>query len=153
MVPFGQNVLLWRIHRNLTQAELAARARISRPNLSGIERGKREVSLTTLRSLALALEVNPGTLVDGIGPNFGVPASSRVVLERVADALSKGTPLRSSSEEKLAALLRLVIYPRKNLRRGKRSSERAWLQLKSTYSASFIRALIERVREREHLSG
>lgn len=65
MIPFGQAVLLWRLHRGLTQQTLAVKARVPRSNLSAIERGKREVSLRTLRSLALALEVRPGVLADG----------------------------------------------------------------------------------------
>ena len=154
MIPFGQNVLLWRVHRGLTQEKLAGCARISRPNLSAIERGRREVSLTTLRALALALEVNPGTLVDGIGPvPAQAPVFSRPVLERIADAVWKETPLQSKQEEKLADLLRPLLHPRKNLHRGKRSSEMAWLQLKSAYPARIVQTLIERVRDREHLGG
>ena len=154
MTPFGQNVLLWRIHRGLTQEELAVRARMSRPNLSAIERGRREVSLTTLRALAMALDVNPGSLVDGISPAV-VPNSafSRKTLERIAEAVWKGSPLPSAKEKKLADLLRQLLHSRKNLKRGKRSTERAWLQLKSAYPTQVIQTLIERVRNWERLHG
>ena len=154
MVPFGQNILLWRIHRGLTQEELAARARVSRPNLSAIERGRREVSLATLRALALALNVNPGSLVDGISPAVvQTPSFSRKTLERIAEAVWKGTPLPSAKGKKLASLLKQLLHSRKNLKRGKRSTERAWLQLKSAYPPHIIQTLIEKVRDREQIHG
>ena len=134
--------------------ELAGRAGITRPNLSAVERGRREVSLTTLRSLAWALGVSPGILVDGIAP-ASVPAHPfpRQALERVADAVWKGIPLQSDEEEKLAGLLRQLLHPRKNIRRGKRSAERAWLRLKAIYPAQMIQTLIEKVRDREQAHG
>lgn len=154
MRPFGQNILLWRIHRGLTQEGLSKHAGMSRPNLSAIERGKREVSLTTLRALALALGVSPGILVDGIGPASAQGRFfSRRALERIADAVWRGIRLKANQEEKLARLLEALLHPSKNLTRGKRSSERAWLQLKSTYPAEMIQTLIERVRDREQLHG
>ena len=154
MTPFGQNILLWRIHRNLTQKELADRSGITRPNLSAVERGKREVSLTTLRALASALDVMPGILVDGIGPVSGPrPSFSRQDLERIADAVWKGTSLPSNREAELAGFLRKLLHLQKNLTRGKRSFQRAWLQLRSAYSAEVIQTLVERVRDRQGLHG
>lgn len=154
MTPFSQNVLLWRVHRGLTQEGLSKRARITRPNLSAIERGRREVSLTTLRALALALDVSPGVLVDGISPaSAQAHVFSRQALERIADAVWKGIRLKSDREGKLAGLLKPLLHPRKNLSRGKRSSERTWLQLKSAYPAQMIQTLIEKVRDRERLHG
>ena len=66
--PFGQTLFLWRLDRHLSQAALAQRAGIPRPNLSLMERGKREVTLGTLRALAVALDVRPGILADGVLP-------------------------------------------------------------------------------------
>ena len=91
MLPFGQTVRVWRVHRGMTQQQLAQAAHIPRPNLSAIEQGKREVSLSTLRALALALEVQPGVLVDGIPPSLSGGMSSpfsRKALEEIADRRS-----------------------------------------------------------------
>src|SRR6266700_81765 len=68
MLPFGETLLAWRLARGMSQAELAQAARMSRPNLSAVERGDREVTLRTLRRLALALDVRPGILADGVAP-------------------------------------------------------------------------------------
>lgn len=50
-------IKVWRQHRGLTMADLAARAGISQPSLSNIETGQRQASLETLRGLAEALSV------------------------------------------------------------------------------------------------
>ena len=68
MITFGDNILLWRLHRSLSQERLAALSDLPRPNLSDIEKGKRDVTLSTIRSLANALNVSPGTLVNAEPP-------------------------------------------------------------------------------------
>ena len=122
MNPFGQTVHLWRMHWDLTQDELARRSGMSRPNLSAVEQGKREVTLSTLRALAVALDVTPGILADGIGPGQTAksilpspgpsdhplprgeeksqPALSREALERIAKAVAQGKPASLSGRER-----------------------------------------------------
>lgn len=51
-----------RMHRGLTQAELAKSSGISRPYLTEIETGKKDGSMRALRALAEALDVSPGLL-------------------------------------------------------------------------------------------
>lgn len=51
-------VKLWREHRNLTAAQLAAAAGISAGYLSELESGKKTGSLETLRRIADALALN-----------------------------------------------------------------------------------------------
>lgn len=54
----GENrIKVWRQHRGLTMADLAAKAGISQLTLSNIETGQRNASLDTLRGLAEALAV------------------------------------------------------------------------------------------------
>src|SRR3954462_399786 len=87
MLPFGDAVVAWRLARGMTQAALARAAHVSRPNLSAIERGDRDVTLRTLRALAVALGGRPGARVDGEAP--ADPDRSRLGrddLERVAAA-------------------------------------------------------------------
>ena len=159
MIPFGETIQLWRLHRGLTQAQLAQAARIPRPNLSAIERGKREVSLSTLRALAVALDVRPGMLVDGHPPVPPVePTSlSRQTLERLADAVACGRPLPDAREEQLAGWLRAVIVPpslgRSHRRRWPvRAGLKAWLNLQASCPADVLRTLMRRIdaRYRHH---
>lgn len=156
MVPFGQAVLLWRLERGLTQAELARRAGVPRPNLSAIERGEREASLKTLRALAVALDVRPGILVDGVVPREeDTNELSREAMERIADAVVRKTSLVGAKEQALAEQLKRVVTSRRRaagpvtkgaVRLG-RVSDRAWLSL-SRYPEAVIESLVARVLER-----
>ena len=156
MTPFGETVLLWRLKRGLTQEELARRARVPRPNLSAIERGRREVSLKTVRALAVALDVRPGMLVDGIPPqNEGETGRlSRGAMERIAKAVVRNTPLTQPSEQTLANQLKNLVGSRLRaaglvkegaVRLG-RVSDRAWLLL-SQYPGAEIESLVARILE------
>jgi transcriptional regulator with XRE-family HTH domain len=150
-MPFGEAVLSWRVFRGMTQEELAEKAGVPRSNLSGIERGRREVTLGTLRSLAAALDVKPGVLADGMGPDPTDGPLSRESLERIAKAVVEGRVLNDPGERALAGHLRDVVSPRLGsvmkrvpVRRG----ERAWLALRASQSKEVIDSLIQRVCEK-----
>jgi transcriptional regulator with XRE-family HTH domain len=156
-LPFGPTIALWRQARGLTQDALARRARISRPNLSGIERGKREVTLRTIRALALGLDVRPGVLVDGAAPpELAAGPLTRPALERIADA-AVGRPARlSASERRLAEALRILTRPRRRAAQGRsrpvrpsaRATDRAW-RLLALYPAAVGQTLVQRISDRE----
>ena len=158
-IPLGQTLRLWRLHRGMTQQQLAETARIPRPNLSVVEQGKREVSLLTLRALALALDVRPGALLDGVLPTPPGEAShlSREALERIAEAVSRGTPLNDPTEEALTRLFRSVTTQRARLagrqtggrRLRVRTPDAAWLTLETLCSRRVLRTLLERIEERQ----
>ena len=162
LAPLGETVLLWRLERGLTQDELARRAGVPRPNLSAVEQGKREVSLRTLRALAVALGITPGLLVDGVGPGGESrrESFSREALERIADAVVHGTPLRTQEERLLARLLQRLVRHRARGRmgqgrfplRGTRASTAAWLRIRSYVPPEVIRSLIQRIADRERLT-
>ena len=111
MIAFGENILLWRLHRSLSQEQLAALSNIPRPNLSDIEKGKRDVTLSTIRSLANALGVLPGTLVNGEPPEHKKRAGdlSREFMERIAGSVARGRPPGDMEERQLYQLLREVL--------------------------------------------
>ncbi|MBI2495868.1 MAG: helix-turn-helix transcriptional regulator [Candidatus Omnitrophica bacterium] len=157
MLPFNEALRLWRLERGLTQAALAQRARVPRPNLSAIERGRREVSLATLRSLALGLDVRPGVLADGIAPGAGAQhAWSRAAMERIAEAVVRGTTARQPAEQAVAELLRRVIsHPNPASSRGRgsrrhdaRASATAWVLLQSRCAPGELRSLLQRIDDR-----
>lgn len=157
----GTAVRLWRAERRLTQEQLARAAGISRPNLSDLERGKRELSLKSLRLLASALRVNPGTLVDGIPPLAaqGPLEFSRRELDRIADAVFKKVRIGGRQRE-VAELLKLLSRSRISAAAGardpskppgKRRVNAAWLHFKSALPENAARALLQRVEDRERL--
>lgn len=60
----GENpVRVWRNHRGMTLAELSKAAGISQPYLSQIEKGRRDGTVSTMRALADALQVDLDDLI------------------------------------------------------------------------------------------
>ncbi|WP_154123988.1 helix-turn-helix domain-containing protein [Grimontia hollisae] len=66
---FGKHIRVLRQQLNISQEELAANCGLDRTYISGIERGKRNVSLINIFRLAEALGSTPSALL-----NFSVEA-------------------------------------------------------------------------------
>ena len=62
----GRRVREARIDRELSQEQVAEAARVSRPYLSAVERGERNVGIVNLIRIAHVLRVDPGDLVRGL---------------------------------------------------------------------------------------
>jgi transcriptional regulator with XRE-family HTH domain len=157
MGPFGETVLAWRLARKMTQAELAQAAGIPRPNLSAIERGDREVTLKTLRALAVALDVRPGALVDGEMPDVDPRPLTRERMERIARATAHGTPLTDPREARMSRRLGATLSARMNPgtaptgnRRGPSGRDRAYFLLRTTQEPQALASLLVRVTEKLH---
>jgi len=144
-------VLAWRLARGMTQAHLAHAARIPRPNLSAIERGDREVTLKTLRALALALDLRPGVLADGIPPVAANTPLSRARLERIARAAARGDQAADPREAALAGHLRQALSARIGAgakgRPGRTlaAADRAYFLLRTSESSATVSSLVDRV--------
>lgn len=63
---FGTNVRAARTARGWTQEDLAHKAGLAPVQVSRIERGRREIRLTTFLRLVEALEVSPTDLLEGL---------------------------------------------------------------------------------------
>lgn len=63
----GNRILELRKNRNMTREKLAELADISVQFLADIEKGKKNMTVTTLRKLAASLEVSTDYLVNGAG--------------------------------------------------------------------------------------
>lgn len=147
-------MLAWRLTRGMTQRQLAEAAGVPRPNLSAIERGDREVTLRTLRALALALDVRPGALVDGEMPGQDAPPLTRAQMERIAEAAVKGATLPDPRESALshwlaAALAGHLAGTRPSQARiGGRNADRAYFRLRSAEQPAVVASLLNRVLEK-----
>ncbi|MCK5504014.1 MAG: helix-turn-helix transcriptional regulator [Thermodesulfovibrionia bacterium] len=158
MITFGENILLWRLYKSLSQEQLAALSGIPRPNLSDIEKGKRDVTLSTIRLLAHALGVSPGTLVNGEPPKRKNREEyvSRESMERIASSVAQGKPPKDLTERHVYSLLKEVLHcsllcartRQRRLPLPTRRGNRAWLILRAQYSKETINSLI--VRSLEH---
>ena len=63
VVKIGDNLKRQRIRKALTQEELAQRAGLTTASVARIERNETEPRMSTLRKLAMALDVEPAELV------------------------------------------------------------------------------------------
>lgn len=71
---FGQRLREIRKQKGISQENLAADAGVSRTYVSDIERGERNVSLTTIERFAMALEISMAELM----PDWPRPSGSTV---------------------------------------------------------------------------
>lgn len=157
MITFGENILLWRLHRGLSQEDVAALAGIPRPNLSDIEKGKRDVTLTTVRSLAHALGVSAGTLVNGEPPEGDKKIKlSRECIERIAYSVAHEKSPDDPAERKLYQLLKDILNcslksartRNRKLPLPSRKGNLSWILLRSLYPPEIVSSLIERSLEK-----
>lgn len=63
-VIFGRRLQMLRKKRGISQEELAFAANLDRTYVSGIERGKRNISIINIYRLAEALELPPASLFE-----------------------------------------------------------------------------------------
>lgn len=63
LVSVGKKVRALRAARDLSQEELAERADLDRTYISGIERGKRNISIVNIAKIAAALRVKISELL------------------------------------------------------------------------------------------
>ena len=66
LARFGSNVRTARLARGWTQEDLAHRTGLASVQVSRIERGRREIRLTTFLRLLTALDAAPEELLDGL---------------------------------------------------------------------------------------
>ena len=156
MATLGQTITLWRNQKKLTQDGLARRCGVSRPNLSVIEQGGRDLTIQTLRRIANALGVSAGTLVDGLGPHpeYGSRVMSRQAIDRIS-RLAAGQRLRATEREKETALALASIMKYKTSKPGSRpkrlrtirSENEVLSSLKAELGPEILMNLIRRVEK------
>lgn len=147
MLEIGQNIYSARLRRAMTQSALAEATGIPQPNLSKVERGQKDLTVSTLMRIARALDLKPGELLEADRSEARPPISlSRPVIEKLARAVvEKGVRLDASQAE-LVRLLRLLV-PRPGRAPSIKKTQAAWLKLKDLLGRTEIRAVLERVRD------
>lgn len=145
MLEVGSKIHEWRCRRGYTQAMLAAECGIPQPNLSGIEKGRRDLTVATLLRIAVALKVKPAQLFaeDEIRRP---PALTRKTIEAIAFAVAH--PQSSAPDEirRLAGLFREIL-PGRNPRGAFRKMTAAWMDLRKQFTAQEIRGICQRARD------
>lgn len=144
MLPIGQALYLARVSKGITQAELATRTQIPQANISNIEKGKRDVTVSTLLRMCAALQVSPPSLFQENKHSIPMRRDS---LERIAKAVFYPAIRLSSQEKDTAQLLRKQIPFPKGERISSREIYESWFELRRRFSDQEIKALLERVED------
>ncbi len=152
MIHIGLNIADLRVSRGWTQAELAERLGIAQANLSNIEKGKRDFTVSTLLRLAEALEVNPSQILEELSSASKVPSLTRTQIENLAEAVVCPEKRISAQVRKLADLLR-SMEPSASARQSSKKIQRAWIELRKGFTSDQLREILRRIedaRQRAH---
>lgn len=143
MLPIGDHIYLRRLEKGMTQAELAAKSRMPQSNLSNIEKGKRDMTVSTLRKIAAALDAEPRDFFEHWEPH--PHELSRRKIERLAKIVSgKAQPVHPDETE-LTNHFKNVIPGRG--RKYVKDMNRSWLELRKRLNPSEIASICERSDE------
>ena len=66
LVQLGKRIRVQRNKKRWTQSEMAAYLGLSRGHISDLERGRREIGLLTLQTVARGLDTTMGKLLKGL---------------------------------------------------------------------------------------
>lgn len=101
----GQRIRYYRLRLGLNQTQLARRANVNQGFLSEIERGRRRPSPSSLRAIAVALEVAPAVLIgDGLEHDTPQPLDTRDL--PLFGAIPAGPPAETQEQLEMFPVLR-----------------------------------------------
>ena len=101
----GSRIRAVRLQKNMSQADLAARANLSLPQISDIELGKSRMMLTSFVRIAEALQVSADSL---LRPD--VPEVKSIYQNEFADVLNDCTPAEIESILKIVKELKSTMH-------------------------------------------
>lgn len=145
VVPVGIQIYLKRSKQHLTQAELAKRAGIPQPNLSNIETGGQDITVSTLRKIAVALAISPGEFFSDWNKKAGKTRLTRRKIERIAKIVAGQTKPSGPAEREISRLFKTLIPSLK--RRPIKELYRSWLELKMRFNSQEINNIYARAQE------
>ena len=146
MRDIGLTIYEQRKRQELSQAQLAQRIGIAQANLSNIEKGKRDFTVSMLLRIAKALGMKPAELLDDESKEEDRLELTRNKIEQLAHVIIDPKTRSSSSLTELARQFRKII-PEAHERVSQRQAELAWANLRSRFSAQEIKSVCARVED------
>lgn len=144
MLNPGLKIAERRSLKGWTQAELAAQAGMAQANLSNIEKGKRDLTVSTLLRVAEALEVKPSELIEEAAPEtFSL---TRIQVETLAKTVVHPRTKTSAEIRELAGLFREILSPA-SPRASSKNIQQAWTKLRQRFSSQEIHGICQRVED------
>ncbi len=149
MLSVGQTIYLKRLEKNLTQIELVQKTGIPQPNLSNIEKGKQDLTVSTFLKICHALEVRPAELLDDLFDKTSRKPIifSRPVIEKIAKAVVHEEKGLSERQREIADLLKLILPAERRKFIKQKDVYRAWMELRRRLNGEEIKILLERIQD------
>ena len=145
-MQIGTTIQLQRVKKGLTQPDLARLSGIAQANLSNIEKGKRDLNLTTLRKISFALNIPAWELLRSTEEARAVIRFTRSDLEGLAKAvLGEGPEKPRWVSAELLSALRGVFSPKTDT--SDRCLEKDWAEVSRSFSGKDIEAIRSRVND------
>ena len=151
MFPIGYQITRLRQNRGWTQEKLASHSGIRQANLSKIERGLQDLTVTTLLRICSSLEIPPAAFFEERRPEKSF-LWTRSVLERVARAALGSARGLKKEEKEIVELLKNVV-PGFSRRLSSKQAYQSWFELRQKLSDQEIRSLLERVQDARQRIG
>lgn len=145
MISVGHKIQMLRQASGLTQARLAEKTNIPQGAISNIEKGERDMTVSTLVNLCAAMGVSPAEVFESHSPDSQRHWITRNRIEKIARAFWGNDEIMNTKERELVLLLRKVI-PSGRKPRSQKSVYSAWSMLRSQYTKDEITIFAERVR-------
>ncbi len=144
MLNPGIKIYEYRLALKMSQAELAQRAGLAQANLSNIEKGKRDFTVSTLLRIASALGIKPALLIEETGQK-GLRLT-REKIEKLAEVILNAEVKAPSELKDLAELFRQIL-PGTNARLSMKKINLAWVKLRERLTSSEIKGILDRVQD------
>ena len=145
MLNPGIRIYQCRLEKGWTQAGLARRAGIAQANLSNIEKGKKDFTVSTLMRLAQALDVPASDLMEAKSSPPKLPLT-RNRLEILARAVADPA-LKSPAEiRQLAGFFRQALLP-SDPPLASQKIEQAWHELRRRFTSREIQTVKQRIED------
>ena len=145
MLNPGFEIVECRRLKGMSQADLAAKAGLAQANLSNIEKGKRDLTVSTLLRIARALEVKASTLIEEENPPKPLKLT-RAKIEKLGEAVLDPGLKVSAEIVELAGLFRQIISEA-GPRVSSRKTQLAWTRLRQKLSSREIKGVCARVED------
>lgn len=150
MFAIGYQISKKRREQGLTQRELAALSGLPQPNLSNIEKGRQDLTVSTLVRIAHSLGLSPGSFFEEGG--LTAPLTRKRV-EHFASLVWSSAAAMNGEDRWVVERLRMLLPGALKPSAGRRAVERAWLELRNRYQPAEVKLLIERCQDERQRRG
>lgn len=147
MLTVGPRLYLERIRRGVSQTDLSRRTGIAQANLSNIEKGKRDITVSTLLQICLALGIQPSTVLDTTVRSRPKARFTRARLEKIAASVVGDLRPAAKEDREIVRLLRKNMGLDRNRRISAKEANLSWANLRQQLADGEIEALRNRVQD------